>query len=333
MDVQNALNLFNLPFIVSDTIDTGVSTDYLITPSGSSATINRLKSRLDDLQAATGCTISIVLDNGLWLRVEKPNKALYKYMNYSGYVSDQYGKMELPYMVGLTSNECIIDDLAKSPHLLVAGTTGSGKSNYLHTLIDSMLCNKNSHLCLVDCKMVEFSIYKNCTNTYLDIGGAYFITAWFLQEIKNRYALMEKAGYSDFADYRKDHPDAKYHVLIIDELADLLMNKEDRKEIAPRLQKIAQVGRAAGFHMVLATQRPDCKTIDGVLKANIPTRIAFNCSSRIDSQVIIDRTGAERLTGNGDGLFLDKKGKLTRFQACYYPLEDIKDNLRRNNLL
>ena len=333
MNIKQALDLFGLPYEVTQIKDTGISTDYQLTPLKASATITRLKTRLDDIQAATGETISVVLDNGLWLRCDKSKKTVYNFMDYNGYVTERYGSMELPYMVGLTSSECIVDDLADAPHLLVAGTTGSGKSNYLHTLIASLSCNPNCNVDLVDCKKVEFSVYKKIANVYLDVKGAYFITAWYLQQIDARYTQMEKEGYRNFKDYRKVHPEEKYNVLIIDELADLLMNKNDRKELAPRLQKIAQIGRAAGFHMVLATQRPDCQTIDGVLKANIPTRIAFNCSSRVDSQVIIDRTGAERLTGNGDGLYLDRKSNITRFQACYYSTADINANLSKNGLL
>ena len=333
MDIQEALNLFNLPFVVSNITDSGVSIDYQITPQGSGATINRLKARLDDLQAATGEKISVVLDRGLWLRVEKAEKKVYRFFDYSGYVCKRYADMELPYMIGLSNNGVIVEDLAAAPHLLVAGTTGSGKSNYLHTLIMAMSWNHNCDISLVDCKMVEFSVYKKVANVYLDIQGAYFVTACYLQGMKERYSKMQAEGYTDFKEYRKKHPEERYKVLVIDELADLLMNKKDRDELSWRLQKIAQIGRAAGYHMVLATQRPDCKTIDGVLKANIPTRIAFNVSSRIDSQVIIDRTGAERLTGNGDGLYLDKKSNLTRFQACYHPMSDIEDNLRKDNLL
>lgn len=333
MDIQQALNLFGLSFTVSNIQDTGVSVDYQLIPTAANATINRLKTRLDDIQAVTGERISVVLNNGLWLRTDKPQKKIFNYRDYNGYVYDKYGVFELPFMVGLTSSECIVDDLAKAPHLLVAGTTGSGKSNYLHTLIDAMLCNKNCYVNMIDCKKVEFTVYDKCANVYTDVDGAYFITAAYLRMMNERYDAMQKEGYTDFKEYRKAHPDEKYSVLIVDELADLLMNKEDKKELSWRFQKIAQIGRAAGFHMVLATQRPDCKTIDGVLKANIPTRISFNVSSRVDSQVIIDRTGAERLTGNGDGLFLDKKSNLTRFQACYFDIEDIKTGLKRDGLL
>jgi S-DNA-T family DNA segregation ATPase FtsK/SpoIIIE len=333
MDIQQALNLFGLSFTVSNIQDTGVSVDYQLIPTAANATINRLKTRLDDIQAVTGERISVVLDNGLWLRTDKPQKKIFNYKDYCGYVTKKYGVFELPYMVGLTSTECIVDDLAKAPHLLVAGTTGSGKSNYLHTLINAMLCNTHCCVDMIDCKKVEFTVYSKPCNVYTDVDGAYYITAAYLRMMDARYEAMQKEGYTDFKEYRKKHPDECYRVLVVDELADLLMNKEDKKELSWRFQKIAQIGRAAGFHMVLATQRPDCKTIDGVLKANIPTRISFNVSSRVDSQVIIDRTGAERLTGNGDGLYLDKKSNLTRFQACYFSMDDIKDGLRKDGLL
>ena len=333
MDIQQALNLFGLSFTVSNIQDTGVSVDYQLIPTVANATINRLKTRLDDIQAVTGERISVVLNNGLWLRTDKPQKKIFNYRDYNGYVYDKYGVFELPFMVGLTSSECIVDDLANTPHLLVAGTTGSGKSNYLHTLIDAMRCNKNCYVNIIDCKKVEFTVYNKCANVYTDVDGAYFITAAYLRMMNERYDAMQKEGYTDFKEYRKAHPDEKYSVLVVDELADLLMNKEDRKELSWRFQKIAQIGRAAGFHMVLATQRPDAKTIDSLIKANIPTRIAFNVSSKVNSQVIIDRTGAERLTGNGDGLYLDKKDNLTRFQACYYGMDDIKAGLKRDGLL
>ena len=333
MNIQQALDLFGLPFAVTNMVDSGVSVDYQIVPLDKGATINRLNARLDDIKAATNSHISVVLDKGLWLRCDKVQKEIYLYTDYNGYVYDQYGKMELPYMVGLTNTECLVDDLANAPHLLIAGTTGSGKSVYLHTLLDAMYSNPDCIVYAVDCKKVEFSIYEKLGGVSLDVQGAYYVTALFLQEIDRRYSAMKAAGYTDFKEYRRTHPGEKYNVLVIDELADLLMNREDKKELIRRLQKIAQIGRAAGFHLVLATQRPDCKTIDGVLKANIPTRIAFNCSSRVDSQVILDHTGAERLTGNGDGLFLDKKSNLTRFQGCYLPMETIKKELKRNGFL
>lgn len=334
MDLQQALTLFNLPFTILSVKDTGVSVDYQLNPEGSAATLNRLTTRIPDIQAATGLTISTVLDGGLWLRTEKTKKSVYNYRNYGGYVYERYGDLELPYMLGMTANECVIEDLAKAPHLLVAGTTGSGKSNYLHTLADAILCNDNAHLIMLDCKKVEFSVYRNCANVYTDIEGAYLVTAWMLQEIERRYTRMEEYGIDTFKALRQIEPETKYNVFIIDELADLISNKEAKKVIIPRLLRIAQIGRAAGCHLVLATQRPDHTVINGTLKGNIPTRIAFNCASSFDSRVILDKTGAEHLTGNGDGLYLRNGSRdLIRFQACYLPIDNIKDTLQAANLL
>lgn len=334
MDLQQALTLFNLPFTVSEVKNTGVSVEYLLNPEGAQATLNRLTTRIPDIQAATGLSISVVLDNGLWLRTEKGKKDVFIYRDFGGYVYDRYGSMELPYMVGMTANECIVEDLAKAPHLLVAGTTGSGKSNYLHTLADAILCNDNANLIMLDCKKVEFSVYRNCANVYTDVNGAYLVTAWMLQEIEDRYTRMEKYGIDTFTALREREPDTKYEVFIIDELADLISNKETKKEIIPRLLRIAQIGRAAGCHLVLATQRPDHTVINGTLKGNIPTRIAFNCASSFDSRVILDKTGAEYLTGNGDGLYLRNGSRdLIRFQACYLPIDNVKETLQKHGLL
>ena len=329
MNIQDALDLFGLNFTVSGVNDTGIATEYNLIPMDKGATINRLKTRLDDLMSLTGEQISIVLNGGLWLRCEKQKKTVFNFSDYSGYVLNQYGKFELPYMIGLTSSECIIEDLAKAPHLLVAGTTGSGKSNYLHTLITCIAGNNNASLFLLDCKRVEFSVYEKIANVYKDIEGAYFITAWLLQEMDNRYKLMEKYGVNDIKELRK-FMDIKYRVFVVDELCDLLSDKEAKKKIVPRLLRIAQLGRAAGIHLILATQRPDHTVINGTLKGNIPTRIAFNCASSFDSRVILDKTGAEYLTGNGDGLYLRNGSRdLIRFQACYYPMDEIKNNLKK----
>lgn len=331
-NIQEALDLFGLPYAVTDIQETDISIMYGLQATAAGATINRLNTRLKDLQAYTGEVITVVVDNGLWLRIDKPQKPVFKYLDYSGYVDDVYGSMELPYMVGLTSNECIIDDLTKAPHLLIAGTTGSGKSNYIHTLISGLGASDRCNLFMIDCKKVEFSVYRKNWCVVDDLAGAYKMTAYFSEMISKRYEEMKKAGVNDFKELRKSNPNLRYNVLIVDELADLILEKEARKIIVPRLLRIAQIGRAAGYHLVLSTQRPDHTIINGTLKGNIPTRIAFNCISRMDSQVILDRPGAEYLTGNGDGLYLKNGSReLTRFQACYYPLDQIQDAYSYNS--
>lgn len=326
MQLQEALSLYNLPYIVASITDTDGATLYRLTPTGAQATRSRLVSRLQDIQDATGLYLTAENVGGLCLRAEKQNKPTYLYMDYAGYTVR--ADMQLPFMLGLTSSQVLVDDLATAPHLLVAGTTGSGKSNFLHTLINSIGANPAADLHLLDCKMVEFNIYSGLFDVKTDLKGAYLQTAALLQLIQERYKDMMSRGLDRFTEYRKE-TGAQYHVFIVDELADLINARKDRAELVPRLLRIAQIGRAAGVHMVLATQRPDHTVINGTLKGNIPARIAFNCVSSFDSRVIIDRSGAEKLSGNGDGLYLKNGAQnLERFQACYLPIEDIKEQIK-----
>lgn len=326
MQLQEALSLYNLPYIVASVTDTDGSTLYKLIPTGAQATRSRLVSRLQDIQDATGLYLTVENVGGLCLRAEKASKPTYLYMDYAGYTARD--DMQLPFMLGLTSSQVLVDDLATAPHLLVAGTTGSGKSNFLHTLINSIGANPAADLHLLDCKMVEFNIYSGLFDVKTDLKGAYLQTAALLQLIQERYKDMMSRGLDRFTEYRKE-TGAQYHVFIVDELADLINARKDRAELVPRLLRIAQIGRAAGVHMVLATQRPDHTVINGTLKGNIPARIAFNCVSSFDSRVIIDRSGAEKLSGNGDGLYLKNGAQnLERFQACYLPIEDIKEQIK-----
>lgn len=322
--IEQALQVFNLPYEVESIQECPDYTMYGLRATGAGATLNRLNTRLNDIKSYTKSDISIVLNKGIYLRVEKPHTT-YSYTQYGGYVFDDPTK-ELPYMVGLTANECIVEDLTKAPHLLVAGTTGSGKSNFLHTLITSIMCCNNApYTYLVDCKKVEFSIYKKHAMVVSEVSEVINLLEYIVSEMDKRYERMQQAGVNNFKDFKKLYPDERYHVIVVDELADLISTKEARKSIIPMLLRIAQIGRAGGFHLVLATQRPDHSVINGTLKGNIPTRICFNCASRIDSQIVLDRAGAEHLTGNGDGLYLKNGSRdLTRFQATYIPMDYIK---------
>lgn len=324
--IQEALRVFNLPFQTESIEDSGNYTLYRLRALNGSATLSRLSTRLRDIKNYTKTDVSIIEDNGVCLRVEKEHKT-YLYTDYCGYLN-KHPEMELPFMVGLTNKECIVEDLTKAPHLLVAGTTGSGKSNYLHTLINALLCGK-SRVCmhLIDCKQVEFSQYEDNAYVVNDVAGANKTLTDILYWMDKRYAKMKQVGVNNFVDFRpyaKQDFDRCYHVVVVDELADLISTKQAKQSIVPKLLRIAQVGRASGFHLVVATQRPDHTVINGTLKGNIPTRICFNTASRVDSQIVLDRAGAEYLTGNGDGLFLKNGSRdLTRFQACYLPLSDI----------
>ena len=326
MTLNEALTLYNLPYVITETNTGGGFTSYKLTPTGSSATINRLKTRLDDLMIATGQNLELIAGDGLILR-SRTGSSIYNYFDYNGYID--YTDSKIPFIVGFDSGGGIIlDNLDNARHILVAGTTGSGKSVFLHNLIFTFCCNRNNYVYLVDCKQVEFSVYENhalvANNVFGEMSAAkicYHLT----DLMDDRYCQMKRAGVNNFEDFKKLYPEERRHILVIDELSDLIGDKKAKNAIVPELLRIAQKGRAAGVHVILATQRPDSTVINGTLKGNIPTRIAFKTISRIDSQIILDRTGAEKLAGNGDGLYL-KNGSmvLQRVQSPFITLEDIK---------
>ena len=204
----------------------------------------------------------------------------------------------------------VITDLAKMPHLLVAGTTGSGKSVCVNTLISSILFSRKPEevkLLLIDPKMVELSIYNGIPHlmapVVTDMKKAAAVLRWAVREMEARYKAFAASGKRDIKSYNEAHSKAAMPliVLIIDELADLMMTAPD--DIEESISRLAQMARAAGIHMVLATQRPSVNVITGSIKANVPSRISFAVGSQIDSRTILDMAGAEKLLGKGDMLF------------------------------
>jgi S-DNA-T family DNA segregation ATPase FtsK/SpoIIIE len=238
--------------------------------------------------------------------------------------------MDLPCAMGKTiTNEVFMFDLAKAPHLLVAGATGQGKSVGLNAILTSLLYKKHPaelKIVLVDPKMVEFSIYRNIDRHFLaalpEEAGNPIITdtkkvVRTLQslcvEMDARYELLMAAGERNIKDYnrkfvarkldpRNGHKYMPYIVVVIDEYGDLIMTAG--KEIELPIARIAQKARAVGIHMIIATQRPTTNIITGTIKANFPARIAFKVSQGIDSKTILDRMGAQQLIGRGDMLYL-----------------------------
>ena len=325
MDLENALQLYKIPYKVTQRITGGGFSTYRIESTAAGATINKLTARLPDLDIATGQHLEVVTDNGLFIRY-KTGDTFYNYFDYNGYIDA--GDPDIPFIVGFNNGKIKLDTIDSARHILVAGTTGSGKSVFLHNLIFTFLCNANNYLYLVDCKRVEFSLYRERATIASEVFGevsAGTITNTFIYEMDARYKAMEAAGVNDFREFKKIYPAARRYILLIDELSDLISSKQARDALIPRLLRIAQKGRAAGFHLVLATQRPDASIINGTLKGNIPTRISFKTISSLDSHIILDLTGAERLTGNGDALYLRNGGlDLERLQAPYISIDDIK---------
>ena len=226
----------------------------------------------------------------------------------------------------------VITDLAKMPHLLVAGSTGSGKSVCVNTLISSILFSRKPDevkLILVDPKMVELSVYNGIPHLMLpvvtDMNKAAAVLRWAVREMDARYMTLATAGVRNVASYNKQNPTKSMPLIliIIDELADLMMTNSDVEESIDRL---AAKARAAGIHMVLATQRPSVDVITGKIKANVPSRIAFTVATQIDSRTILDQAGAERLLGRGDMLFNPiGANKPIRIQGAFISDEEVEE--------
>ena len=229
------------------------------------------------------------------------------------------------------SGEPIMGDIEKMPHLLVAGATGSGKSVAIHGLIVSLLY-KNSpdtlRLAMVDPKRVELSIYNDLphliTPVITDGKKSIGLFRWAIKEMERRYEVLLGAGARDIRSYNQKSKDSlPYLVIIVDEMADLMAAYG--KEIESSIVRLAQMARATGIHLVLATQRPSVEVITGLIKANITSRMALQVASQIDSRTILDTSGAEKLLGGGDMLFISSEfSKPKRIQGAYISEEEIK---------
>ncbi len=223
-------------------------------------------------------------------------------------------------------------DLRSTPHLLVAGATGAGKSVMVNTLICSLLrlTPDDVRFVLIDLKGVELNTYTllphMMTTPIEDATGARMALQWAVDEMELRYRELANAGLRDIASFRKTGGNWPYIVVVVDELADLMMQDSGVERL---LVRIAQKARAVGIHLVLATQRPSVDVITGLLKANIPSRIAFTVATGTDSRVILDDVGAENLTGKGDLLFATPSVPgLTRAQGVYVTDDEIEAIVR-----
>ena len=241
-------------------------------------------------------------------------------------------KGELPICLGVdvTGHPCFAD-VAKMPHLLVAGTTGSGKSVGLNSFILSLIKRKTPQelkLVLIDPKRIEFSMYNNqqymLAPVVTDNAEAVETLAYLQREMERRYRRFEQSGSRNLGEYNRQNPPLPYILCVIDEFADLVAADKNAEKI---LRLLAQKSRAAGIHIMLATQRPSVDVVTGLLKANFPTRLAYKVASAADSRTILDMTGAEDLLGRGDALFLPQNGELKRVHGAYIDDAGIREIL------
>ena len=247
--------------------------------------------------------------------------------------SDSFNKKEikLPIALGKTiSGVPITVDLTSMPHLLVAGTTGSGKSVCINSIIMSLLYKHGPDHCkfiLIDPKMLELSSYEGIphllTSVITDAKKATSALSWTVREMESRYRLMSSEGVRNIDGYNEKHKlKMPYIIVVVDEMSDLML--VSGKEIEGYVQKLSAMARAAGIHIIMATQRPSVDVITGTIKANFPTRISFQVSSKIDSKTVLGEQGAEQLLGKGDMLFMSSANKIFRIHGPYVSESEIE---------
>ncbi len=239
--------------------------------------------------------------------------------------------IRLPIALGKNiSGVPVVGDLASMPHLLIAGTTGSGKSVCINTIILSLLYRHTPDRCkfiLIDPKMLELSTYEGIPHLLCPViteaKKAASVLGWVVKEMENRYRLMTKEGVRNIGGYNAKHTLAMpYIVVVVDEMSDLMLVAG--KEIENYIQKLSQMARAAGIHIIMATQRPSVDVITGTIKANFPTRISFQVTSKIDSRTILGEQGAEQLLGKGDMLYMSSANRIVRIHAPFVSDNEIE---------
>jgi DNA segregation ATPase FtsK/SpoIIIE, S-DNA-T family len=333
--IKRTLDSFGIPVEMGE-INVGPAvTRYTLKPA-EGVKLSRITALSPDLAlslAAHPIRIEAPIPGKSLVGIEVPNKTaalvrLGSLMNYPEF--QQSGP--LGFVLGRdVSGEPIFANIEKMPHMLVAGATGSGKSLLMHSLITSLLY-KNSpqtlRLALIDPKRVELSIYDGIphliTPVITENKKALGVLKWAIQEMDRRYDLLQKAGSRDIKSYNTNNPkDTLPYILIgIDEMADLMSTFG--REVEGAIVRLAQMARATGIHLLLATQRPSVEVITGLIKANIPGRVALQVASQIDSRTIIDMAGAEKLLGHGDLLFLSAEmSKPKRIQGPYITEDEL----------
>tara|TARA_B100000767_G_scaffold199237_1_gene186149 strand:+ start:11404 stop:13497 length:2094 start_codon:yes stop_codon:yes gene_type:complete len=297
--------------------------------------VSKIINLSDDLARNTSSTsarVSIIPGKNT-VGIEIPNESRESVYLREIVSTEKFQKKEikLPLSLGKSiSGLPIVGDLTAMPHLLIAGTTGSGKSVCINTIIVSLLYKLSPDLCkfiLIDPKMLELSAYEGIPHllspVITDSKKAASALGWTVKEMNSRYKLMSKEGVRNIDGYNAKHKlKMPYIVVVVDEMSDLMLVAG--KEIENYIQKLSQMARAAGIHIIMATQRPSVDVITGTIKANFPTRISFRVSSKIDSRTILGEQGSEQLLGNGDMLFMSAANRIVRIHGPYVSEKEIQ---------
>jgi DNA segregation ATPase FtsK/SpoIIIE, S-DNA-T family len=311
--IEETLESFNVQARVVEVQQGPAITQFGLDPAPGVA-VNKIVQRQNDLALRLGAPTLRVLapvPGRPMVGIEVPNSSVATVKLGDLIASPQFGRARLPIGVGMdVAGKPVVADLTRMPHLLVAGATGSGKSVCINSLITSLLVTRTPdevQFIMIDPKQVELSQYRGLPHLRLpvvtDMEKVVAALRWTVLEMERRYALFADVGARNIVAFNERFSSERlvYLVLVVDELADMMMTAAE--DVERLICRLAQLGRAAGVHIVVATQRPSVDVLTGLIKANLPTRIAFAVSSQIDSRVILDRTGAERLLGRGDALY------------------------------
>ena len=350
--IEETLKYFGIPIQrIKATVGPTVTLYEIVQAQGVKiAKIQGLQNDIaQSLKAESGIRIIAPIPGKGTIGIEVPNRNKQIVSMYSAVRSLRFqeSKAELPVVIGRTiQNENFVFDLAKMPHLLVAGATGQGKSVGLNAIITSLLYRKHPaqlKFVMIDPKMVEFSLYAKIERHFLakmesedeaivtDPRKAVYTLNSLCTEMDNRLELCKKAGARNISEYNEKftsrrlnplngHRFMPYIVVVIDEFADLIMTA---KEVETPVTRLAQKARAIGIHLIIATQRPSVDVITGKIKANFPARVAFRVMQMIDSRTILDRPGADQLIGRGD-MLISKDGELTRIQCALVETKEVE---------
>jgi S-DNA-T family DNA segregation ATPase FtsK/SpoIIIE len=302
--------------------------------------VNQISQRSDDLALALATPrlrIEAPVPGRPFVGIEVPNEEVQVVSVREVMASEEFQRLDSPLAIGLGHNvagQAVVADLTRMPHLLIAGTTGSGKSVCIKSIITCLIYNNTPdqlRLVMIDPKMVELVRFNGLPHLYgevqVDLERVVKVLRWVALEMDERYKRFADASARHLDDYnrkmaKQDRPASPRIVVLIDELADLMMLAPEAVE--QLLCRIAQMGRATGIHLVVATQRPSTDVVTGLIKANFPARISFATASQVDSRVILDMQGAETLLGDGDMLYLaSDSGYPVRVQGCYVSPEEL----------
>lgn len=337
--IKKTLGDFGIEVTMRDVNIGPTVTQYTLKPA-EGIKLNRITARANDIAlalAAHPIRIEAPIPGKAAVGIEVPNKvpAIVTLREVIETPEFKHIKSDLAIALGRdAAGAPVVVDLRKMPHLLIAGATGSGKSIAINSLIIGLLYQNTPQelrLILVDPKRVEFTAFNDIphllTPVIIEPDKTVNTLKWALTEMDRRFKLFQEVGSRDIVSYNSKYKDASlpYIVIVIDELADLM--SQSAKEVEGAIVRIAQMARAVGMHLVVATQRPSVDVITGLIKANITSRIAFTVASQVDSRTILDISGAEKLLGKGDMLFLSPEfsGKPKRIQGCLITEEELKN--------